>query len=422
MSAEIITIGTELLHGLVRNTNGDRIVELLAEVGVEVIYQTTVGDDTGRLSEAFRAAAHRARFVILTGGLGPTPDDMTRKAIATVFRRRLVLDESVLAAIRARFKARGIDMPAMNEAQALVPRGARVIENTRGTAPGLHFEHQGVDFFAVPGVPAEAEAMLVQYVVPFIRSAHLGPAIARRVVRTIGVSESRMAEWFAPIEASEQDVRIGYLPHTYGLDITITGLSPDPVWIGQVLDRCERRILEAAGDSVYARGRATMSEVVGAALADQGLTLATAESFTAGKIGAAIVESPGASRYYLGGIIAYSDTAKEKLLAVKPTLLTRHGAVSEEVAKAMAEGARARFGADIAVSSTGIAGPDGATATKPVGLVYLAIAGADGAEAVRHNFSGTREEVAARSAAYALDLIRRKLVPNPEWSGPSSRS
>ncbi|HKQ18477.1 MAG TPA: competence/damage-inducible protein A, partial [Candidatus Eisenbacteria bacterium] len=422
VTAEINTIGTELLHGLVRNTNGDRIVELLAEVGVEVIYQTTVGDETGRLSEAFRAAAHRARFVILTGGLGPTPDDMTRKAIATVFRRRLVLDESVLAAIRARFKARGIDMPAMNEAQALVPRGARVIENTRGTAPGLHFEHQGVDFFALPGVPAEAEAMLVQYVIPFIRSAHLGPAIARRVVRTIGVSESRMAEWFAPIEASEPDVRIGYLPHSYGLDITITGLSPDPVWIGQVLDRCERRILEAAGDSVYARGRATMSEVVGAALADQGLTLATAESFTAGKIGAAIVESPGASRYYLGGVIAYSDPAKEKLLAVKPTLLTRHGAVSEEVAKAMAEGARNRFGADLAVSSTGIAGPDGATATKPVGLVYLAIAGAEGAEAVRHNFSGTREEVAARSAAYALDLIRRKLVPNPEWSGPSSRS
>lgn len=422
MSAEIITIGTELLHGLVRNTNADRIVDLLAEVGVEVILQTTVGDDTGRLSEAFRAAGHRARFVIATGGLGPTPDDMTRKTIATVFRRRLVLDETVLAAIRGRFKARGIDMPAMNEAQALVPKGARVIENSRGTAPGLHFEHQGVDFFALPGVPAEAEAMLTQYVIPFIRSAHLGPAIARRVVRTIGVAESRMAEWFAPIEASEPDVRVGYLPHSYGLDITITGISPDPVWIGQILDRCERRILEAAGDAVYARGRATMSEVVGTALAAQGLTLATAESFTAGRIASAIVATPGASRYYLGGLVAYADAAKEKLLGVKAAALARHGAVSEEVAKQMAEGARTRFGADLAISSTGIAGPDGATATKPVGLAFLAIAGADGAEAVRHQFIGTRDEVAARSAAYALDLIRRKLIPHPEWSGPSSRS
>jgi nicotinamide-nucleotide amidase len=422
VSAEIITIGTELLHGLIRNTNADRLVDRLADVGVEVIFQTTVGDDAARLSEAFRAAAHRARFVIATGGLGPTPDDLTRKVIATVFRRRLVLDEVVLAQIRSRFRQRAVEMAAINESQALIPRGARVIENPRGTAPGLHFEHQGTNFFALPGVPAEADAMLLQYVIPYLKSAYVGPVIARRVVRTIGLSESAMAERLADIESSEPEIKVGYLPHSYGLDITLSALMTDPMWMSDVLDRCERRVLEAVGEAAYGRGRQTMSEVVGAALSERSLTLATGESFTAGAIGAAITLTPGSSKYYMGGAIAYSNRAKETILGVKGATLERHGAVSESVAKEMADGARTRFGTDLAVSSTGIAGPDGGTSTKPVGLVYLALATPDGTEAVRHHFSGTREEIVARSAAYALDLVRRHVVPRPEWSGPSSRS
>lgn len=408
--AEIVTIGTELLHGLRRNTNAERIVERLAEIGVETLYQTTVGDDTARLGDALRAAVHRARFVVTTGGLGPTPDDLTRKAIATVFRRRLVLDEVVLAQIRARFRERGRDMAPMNEAQALVPRGARVIENPRGTAPGLHFDHQGVDVFVLPGVPAEAEAMLVAYVVPFLRSVHAIPLIARRVLRTVGLSESAIATDLAGIEAAEPDVRIAYLPHSYGLDLTLSALAPDPIRMNEALDRVERRVAEAAGDALYGRDRETLSQVVGALLAARGLTLATAESFTAGAIGAEVTRTPGASRYFLGGIVAYANRAKETLLDVPETTLRAHGAVSAETAAAMAKGARKRFGADFALASTGIAGPDGGTPEKPVGLAYLGLASDAGVETARHVLGGTRGEITTRATAYALDLLRRRLL------------
>jgi nicotinamide-nucleotide amidase len=410
VSAEIITIGTELLHGLVRNTNADRVLERLAEIGVEVIYQTTVGDDSVRLSEAFRAAGHRSRFVITTGGLGPTPDDLTRKVVATVFRRRLVLDETVLAKIRGRFKSRGIDMPSINEAQALVPRGAKVIENPRGTAPGLHFEHQGTEFFILPGVPAEAETMLTQYVVPFLKTAAAGPWISRRVIRTIGLSESVLAERLAGIESEAPDVMIGYLPHSYGLDVTLTVLALDNSWAAEALRRIERRVIEAAGDAVYGFGRDTLADVLGGMLAEQGRTIAAAESFTAGAIGATITATPGASRYFLGGVTAYANSAKTALLGVKAKTLEKHGAVSEEVAREMAAGARERFGADLAVSSTGIAGPDGGTAQKPVGLVYLGLATSEGVHAVRHQVTGGREEIVVRSSALALDLVRRHMA------------
>jgi nicotinamide-nucleotide amidase len=416
VSAEIITIGTELLHGIVRNTNADRILERLAEIGVEVTYQTTVGDDTARLSEAFRAAGHRARFVITTGGLGPTPDDLTRKVVATVFRRRLVLDETVLAHLRGRFKARGIDMPSINEAQALVPRGARVIENPRGTAPGLHFEHQETDFFVLPGVPAEADTMLAQYVIPAIKAAAAGPWISRRVVRTIGLSESVLAERLTGIEGEAPDVMIGYLPHSYGLDVTLTVLALDPSWAAEALRRIERRVIEAASDHVYGFGRDTMAGVVGALLVEQGRTIATAESFTAGAIGAAIASVPGASRYFLGGVTAYSNAAKTALLGVKKTLIDKHGAVSAEAAEAMAAGARERFDADIAVSSTGIAGPDGGTPEKPVGLFYLGLATPEGTASVRHQIGGEREEIVVRSSALALDFVRRRATQAPHAS------
>ncbi|HEX7076882.1 MAG TPA: competence/damage-inducible protein A [Candidatus Eisenbacteria bacterium] len=411
--AEIITIGTELLHGLVRNTNADRIVERLADAGVEALFQTTVGDDTARMSEAFRAAAHRARFVITTGGLGPTPDDLTRRTIATVFRRRLVLDEVVLAQIRARFRERGRDMPPMNEAQALVPRGARVIENPRGTAPGLHFDYQGTDFFALPGVPAEAEAMLDAYVLPFLRSARVMPAIARRVIRTVGLAESAVATELVGVEAAEPDVKVAYLPHSYGLDLTLSAVSPDPIRMAEALDRVERRVIEIVGDAVYGRGRETLSEVIGAELAARRLTLAAAESFTAGAIGATVAATPGASRYFLGGVTAYSNAVKETALGVRKATLARHGAVSAETAAEMASGARDRLGADLAVSSTGIAGPDGGTAEKPVGLVFLGIASAAGVETARHVLGGTRAEIVVRSTAYALDLVRRRLRATP---------
>ncbi len=413
MSVEIITIGSELLHGLVRDTNGARIVELLASAGVEVLYRTTVGDEGRRMAEVFRAASHRARHVITTGGLGSTPDDVTRKTIATVFRRRLVLDETVLDRMRARFRERGMEMPAINESQALIPRGARIIENPRGSAPGLHFVHQETDFYCLPGVPSEAEGMVEHYVLPSIQ-AQLGQAqIARRVVRTAGISESALVERFQALETAETKVRIGYLPHASGVDVALTTASPDPAWTAEALDGVERRVRELAGDHVYGGGRETLSAALGALLVERKLRIATAESFTGGGLGGAITQTPGASRYYLGGIVAYSNRAKEEALGVKASTLERHGAVSAEVAEEMASGARERFDSDLALSSTGIAGPDGGSAEKPVGLVYLALAFRQGARSVRIVSTGTREEIIARSIASAMDLARRHLVLAP---------
>ncbi|MEK7348407.1 MAG: competence/damage-inducible protein A [Candidatus Eisenbacteria bacterium] len=409
MSVEIVSIGTELLTGLGRNTNAERIIETLDSLGIPVDYITTVGDDSARLGEALRVAVHRVPIVITTGGLGPTPDDLTRKTIATVFRRRLVLDETILAMIRGRFRERGIEMPSINEGQALVPRGAQVIENQRGTAPGLHFAHLHAEVFVLPGVPAECEAMMANYVVPRLKGLGLGSVTGRRIVRTIGLSESLLAERLTGLESEGIPLRVGYLPHSNGLDVTLSASGDAAAWISEALDHAERRVVEAAGAAVYAHGLQTLAEVVGAALGERGLTVAVAESFTAGAMGTSITSVPGSSRYFLGGVTAYSNRAKQDLLGVEAATLERVGAVSAEVAEQMASGARARFGADLALSSTGIAGPDGGSPEKPVGLCFLGIASAEGARSVRHVLGGTRAEIATRATAYALDLLRRHL-------------
>ncbi len=422
MIAEVITIGSELLHGLVRNTNLDMIAGLLGEIGLEPRYHATVGDDAERIGEVFRTAAHRAEVVIATGGLGPTPDDVTRKVIATVFRRRLILNQAALDAIRARFRERGIDMPPINEAQALIPRGAIAIENRRGIAPGLHFSHLKTEFFALPGVPSEAEQMLRDYVIPYLKSLNPGLTSGIRVVRTIGISESALAGRFQGFGLEEPELTLGYVASSSGVDLHVSAASRDARWLADLLDRGERKLLERAGPHVYGRGGQTLSEVVGAALLKQGLTIATAESFTGGGVGASIIATPGSSHYYRGGVVAYSNEAKVALLGVSEKTLRVHGAVSAEAAQEMARGAREKLAARCAVSTTGIAGPDGGSVEKPVGLVFLGFSSADGETSERFVFGGSRADIVARAASYALDLIRRSIGAGVAWSEPSSRS
>jgi len=422
MIAEVIAIGSELIHGLVPNTNLDLISGLLAETGIRPSYHTTVGDVPEHLGDALRTAVRRSDLVIMTGGLGPTADDITRKVIATVFRRRLILDPVVLDQIRARFKARGVEMPPINESQALVPRGSEVIENPVGSAPGLHFTHLTAECFALPGVPSEAEAMLRTYVIPFVKNRNPGLTSGLRVVRTIGIGESALAEKLAGFELEEPDLALGTIARVSGVDLHLSASSVDAMWLQGVLDRGERKLLERAGVHAYALGSRSLSEVLGEALLRRRLTIATAESFTAGELGARLVATPGSSRYYRGGVIAYANDVKEKLLGVKAETLRREGAVSEEVAREMARGARERLSASCAVSTTGIAGPDGGTAEKPVGLLFVGYAGPEGETAERFVFGGSRGEIMARGAFYALDLARRSLGAGVEWSEPSSRS
>jgi nicotinamide-nucleotide amidase len=420
--AEVITVGSELLHGLVPNTNLDMISGLLADAGLRPSYHTTVGDTPEHLGEAFRTAVRRADVVIATGGLGPTADDITRKVIATVFRRRLILDRVVLDQIRARFKERGLEMPPINESQALVPRGANVIENPIGSAPGLHFTHLDKECFALPGVPSEAEGMLRRYVVPYLKSRNPGLVSGLRVVRTIGIGESALAEKLAGFEMEEPELALGTIARASGVDLHLSASSADALWLQGVLDRGERKLIERAGLYAYAVGDRTLSEVVGEALLSRGQTIATAESFTAGELGAAIVATPGSSRYYRGGVIAYSNESKESLLGVSAETLRRFGAVSAETAKEMARGARERLGATCALSTTGIAGPDGGSAEKPVGLSFLGWSGPDGDVSERFIFGGSRADIIARASFFALDLARRSLGAGVAWSEPSSRS
>src|SRR5882762_9706607 len=265
MTTEIITIGSELLHGLVRNTNVDMISGILAEAGLRPSYHTTVGDEAEFIAEAFRTAVHRAEVVIVTGGLGPTSDDITRKVIASVFRKRLILDRAVLDGIRARFKERGLDMPPINEVQALVPRGAIVIPNSRGSAPGLHFTHLKTECFALPGVPSEAEEMLRDYVILFLKSRNPGLASAIRIVRTIGVSESALAERLQGFEREEPDLKLGTIARASGVDLHVSASSVDAMWLQGVLDRAERKLVERAGTFAYALGSRTLSDAVGEA-------------------------------------------------------------------------------------------------------------------------------------------------------------
>jgi len=422
MIAEVITSGTEILHGLVRNTNLDMISGLLAEAGLWPSYHTTVGDEPEHLGEAFRTAVHRADIVIVTGGLGPTSDDITRKVIATVFRRRLILDQVVLDQIRARFKARGVEMPPINEAQALVPRGANVIENPIGSAPGLHFTHLETECFALPGVPSEAEEMLRAYVIPFLKSRNPGLCSGLRIVRTIGIGESALAERLSGFELEEPELTLGTIARASGVDLHLSASSVDAMWLQGILDRGERKLLERAGTHAYALGDRTLSEVVGEALLARGLTIATGESFTGGAVGGALVATPGSSRYYRGGVIAYSNDSKEKLLGVAAETLRRFGAVSAETAREMARGARERLGATCAASTTGVAGPGGGSAEKPVGLCFLGYSGPEGEVSERFLFVGSRADIIARASFYALDFVRRSLGAGVAWSEPSSRS
>jgi nicotinamide-nucleotide amidase len=246
--------------------------------------------------------------------------------------------------------------------------------------------------------------------------------LERRIVRTIGLPESVLAERLAGFGVEEPDVRLAYLPQASGVALCLTASSPDATWLGALLDRCEARLRERAGAHAYGGEPDTLSSVVGRLLAERRLTLATAESLSGGSVGAAITSTPGSSAYYLGGIVAYANAAKESLLGVGAETLRLHGAVSAEAAEAMASGARSRFGADLAVSTTGVAGPEGGSAERPVGLAYVGIATQTAARSERFQFTGTREEVIARTTSHALDLVRRHLVADPAWSGHSSRS
>lgn len=410
MKAEIITIGRELLDGSQVDLNASYLGSRLTSLGALVVRISTVPDAVDDIEEATSHALDRADLVITTGGLGVTADDRTKQAVARLFGRKLVLDEDVLERVRARFEARNVPMPEINIATAMIPEGARSIENQRGTAPGLLFERGEALLFVLPGVPVELRSMFENFVAPFLEGKGLRRLTQERLVRTTGLAESEIAERIDQLARRLARTDVAYLPSATGVDLKVIGRGQTPVEAAKIAEKSEEKIAAKLGPYVYARGDESLEKVVGYLLSMGESTLSVAESCTGGRVGWRLTRVPGSSDYFKGGVIAYSDDLKKRLLGVKAAVLKRHGAVSEEAALAMARGVREKCATDYGLAITGVAGPGGGTEKKPVGMVFVAVASGAGERVRELRLAGGRGSIRRAACQAALDLLRRLLL------------
>lgn len=410
---ELVTIGDELLLGFTIDSNGAYIARRLAEQGIAVVRRTAVGDSQDAIVSAVREALERTGAVITTGGLGPTTDDLTRDAVAVVFGRELRADEAHLEWMRDRWRTRfGRDMPESNRRQAMIPEGARKLDNRHGSAPGVLIDDHRGFVVLLPGVPRELRGMTEDVLLPLLRErghGATGVRIHSVTLRTTGIAESLLQDKLAAIVTDDAGAApsLAFLPGVDGVDLrlTIRGAS------GQSgLARMTDAIRTAAGEWIYGDGDDDLAGVLLDRARGQGLTMAVAESCTGGLLGARLTAIPGSSDVFIGGLIAYADAVKLRELGVPEQLLATHGAVSEEVVRAMATGARRKFGADIALAITGVAGPGGGTPGKPVGLVWVCAATRDAVEARKIKSWGDRQEIRYRATQAAMALARSMLA------------
>jgi len=411
---EVVTIGTELLLGQILDTNAAELGRGLAAAGVEVVRHVSVADRPDAIRAAVAEALERTGFVITTGGLGPTRDDMTKREVAALLGKALEMDAAVLRSLEERFRRLGRPMPAVNRTQAEVPAGATVLPNPRGTAPGLWVEDRsGRVVVMLPGVPSEMRGLLAEEVLPRLAARTAGVVVRSRTVRTTGIAESALAELVGAIEEEIAPLTLAYLPSTEGVELRVTawGLREDEA--ERLLEAAAAQLRQRAGEHAYGEDGADLAAVVLDQLRGRKVRLVVAESCTGGVLSGRITAVPGASEVFIGGVVAYDNVVKSGTLGVPPELLDQYGAVSEQVVSAMAEGAQRQFAADVALAVTGIAGPTGGTAEKPVGTVWLAARYRSESRALKRMFPGDRNEIRARSAQAALDLLRRLLVDKP---------
>jgi nicotinamide-nucleotide amidase len=409
MDIELVTIGTELLLGFTVDTNGAEIARALSGIGVRITRRTAVADTPEAIRDSVSEALCRTGAVLTTGGLGPTRDDISKKVVAELFDAPLRFDQSVWENLVERFRRFGRVPVASNRSQAEVPEGAVVLRNRWGTAPGLWLRGAPGLVIMLPGVPFEMRMLLEHEVAPRLAEAGGDGVIRSALVRTTGIPESTLAERLGEIERDIAPLSLAYLPGVEGVDLRLSAWNLGPEEADRRLRESADLVAQRAGDHVYGRDDTDLAAVVLDAARVRGLHLATAESCTGGLVGGRLTDVPGSSAVYTGGVVCYSNELKTRLLDVPPALIEAHGAVSEPVAVAMAKGAVARLGVDLAVSVTGIAGPDGGTEEKPVGTVWFGVAGTGGTQARRSVFGGGRHEVRARAAQTALYLLLRRL-------------
>lgn len=409
-SAEVLAIGTEMLLGELVDTNTAWISRRLAALGVGIYRHTTVGDNLERIAAALQEAASRADLVITTGGLGPTSDDLTNEALARATGRRMVEYAEAREHVERKFREFGRKPSPSNYKQALFPEGTILIPNPLGTAMGALLESDGTLFATLPGVPQEMRGMFEETLVPLIRERSEG-AIVSRTLWFVGLGESALAERVQDLLDAENPT-VAPLAGQGKVRLRITARAATPEEAERQIEPVAREILSRLGRYYFGEDEETLESVVGRLLTEKGRTLALAESCTGGLLAKRLTDIPGSSRYFKEGLVTYSNEAKERLLGVPRELLVRYGAVSEEVARAMAEGVRRLADSDYGLSVTGIAGPEGGTPEKPVGLVWVGLADAGGIRAEKLNltaWSRSREAIRERSASGAFDLLRRRL-------------
>lgn len=409
-TAELIAIGTELLLGNIANTDAQMISEGLSELGINVYYHTVVGDNPDRVRQAVEIARRRADIIITTGGLGPTCDDLTKVALAEAFGKELVYHEPSAQRIRKRFAAIERPVTENNFQQAMVPEGCTVLDNDWGTAPGIAFETDGIHVILLPGPPKECEMMFRHRAVPYLKSLSDG-VIASQTVKTFGIGESAAEALLRDLMNSLHNPTLAPYAKPTGTELRITAHAATEEEAYALIAPVEEQVKEIMGDHVIGVNVNSIQEVCLNLLKEKGLTLGTAESCTGGLIAKLITDLPGASAVLKGGIVSYTNQVKTGVLEVPQALLEEYGAVSPQVAEAMARGAKRVLGCDIALSATGVAGPDPDDRGNPVGLVYLGLAyGEDCIVREYHAGKGDRDRVRRMSAGTALDMVRRYLT------------
>jgi nicotinamide-nucleotide amidase len=411
VNTELLTIGTELLLGMTIDTNGAEIAQALAATGVQVVRRTSVSDRPDQIRDAVSEALSRTGAVLTTGGLGPTRDDITKRVVAELFGAPLEFKQELWDGLVERFARLERTPVASNRSQAEVPRGATVLPNRWGTAPGLWLEGERGLVIMLPGVPSEMRRLLEHEVLPRFAARSAGGVVRSLLVRTSGIPESFLAERLGEIEQKIAPLTLAYLPGLEGVDLRISAWNVGSEEADRRLRSAADEIRARAGSCVYGEGESDLAGLLLEQARAKNLKLAVAESCTGGLLGARLTEIPGSSDVFVGGIIAYDNRLKVELLDVSPALIAEHGAVSEPVARAMASGAAGRFGTDAALSVTGIAGPGGGTPSKPVGTVWLACSLNGAVEARRVLFTGSRHDIRARAAQAALFFLYRRLAP-----------
>lgn len=413
MNSKILTVGDEILIGQIVNTNAAFLGDVLFSISLPVEKSVTIGDNEKILLEEFQDSITSYDLTVITGGLGPTHDDITKPVLIKFFNDELILDDKVLKHVTEIFSTRGVPMPATNVGQAMVPSKSKVIWNKNGTAPGIWMEKDNKVFVALPGVPYEMKAMINDTIVPMLKEKFIKNfdyVLKQKTLLTTGVGESVLNEMIGDVQLIIKDDKLAFLPSIEGVRLRINVKAESEEKAETRISEIENQIREKIGEHIFGEDEEVLEEIVGKILSEKKLTVATAESCTGGMLSSRITDVSGSSEYFKGGMVTYSNKSKVKFLDVKKKTLTKYGAVSEKTAKQMAEGVRKHFKTDIGISTTGIAGPTGGSDEKPVGLVYIGYSDKHKTFAKKFLFGNFRDRNKKRAAQMALEIMRKELL------------